>query len=193
MIGKVPKAGSGFRGLINYLLHGERKDQPAGMPAPSQDHDASRVAWVELRNMLLSDPDQAPKLMRATALKSRRVKSPVYHYVISWHPSEAPSDDFMRIVADTTCKDLGLDDYQMLYVAHRDTDHHHVHIVVNRVHPETGTAWNRRQDWVRDTPHFADRNREPTIKAIAQLDALTDEILESLASSHLLNDQKDAA
>lgn len=149
MIGKVPKAGRGFRGLINYLLYGDQGRELATMLARSNLASDKRVAWCEMRNMLLKDPDKAPNLMRATALKSKRVKSPVYHYVISWHPDEAPSDDFMRQVADATCADLGLTDFQMLYVAHRDTDHHHVHIVVNRVHPETGVAWNRRQDWVR--------------------------------------------
>lgn len=143
MIGKVPKAGRGFKGLVSYLLFGERPPEP-GDPQPSK-----RVAWCETRNMLVRRPDLAPRLMRATAKKSRRVVSPVYHYVISWHPDEAPSDDLMRQVADTTCADLGLAEHQLLYVAHRDTDHHHVHIVVNRVHPESGTAWNRRQDWVK--------------------------------------------
>ncbi|MGD9803436.1 MAG: relaxase/mobilization nuclease domain-containing protein [Hyphomicrobiaceae bacterium] len=149
MIGKVPKAGQGFRGLVNYLLNGDKDQQHAAREAGSSGLPASRVAWSAMRNMLITDPNLAPGLMRATAHKSKRVKSPVYHYVISWHPDEAPTDDFMQQVCDVTCDDLGLQDYQRLYIAHRDTDHHHVHIVVNRVHPETGTAWNRRQDWVR--------------------------------------------
>ncbi|MGD9730497.1 MAG: relaxase/mobilization nuclease domain-containing protein [Nitrospiraceae bacterium] len=138
MIGKVPKPGRGFRGLIDYLLDGP-KDRPA---------DAKRVAWTETHNLISDNPDHASALMRLTARKSRRVKSPVYHLVISWHPREAPSDDLMRQVANTTCEDLGLSEYQRLVIAHHDTEHRHVHIVVNRVHPETGRAWNRRKDWV---------------------------------------------
>jgi hypothetical protein len=88
-------------------------------------------------------------LMRLTARKSKRVKKPVYHYVISWRHDERPQDDLMRQVADTTCRDLGLDEYQRLYVAHRDTEHHHVHIVANRVHPETGVAWKNSHDYRR--------------------------------------------
>jgi Relaxase/Mobilisation nuclease domain len=87
--------------------------------------------------------------MRATAAKSRRCQSPVYHYVISWHRDENPTEAMMRQVADTTCEDLGLGDHQRLYIAHADTEHRHVHIVVNRVNPDTLTAWNPRQDWVR--------------------------------------------
>ena len=138
MIGKVPDQGKSFRGVVNYLLYG-KKDEPA----------PERVAWTETRNLLVGHPRKAATLMRLTARKSKRVKKPVYHYVISWRHDERPDDGLMRQVADTTCSDLGLDDYQRLYVAHRDTEHHHVHIVVNRVHPETGIAWKNSHDYRR--------------------------------------------
>lgn len=138
MIGKVPKPGRGFRGLINYLLHGPKQNPKA----------EKRVAWTELANLLIDDADLAPSIMYQTARKSRRVKSPVYHLVISWHKNEAPTEDLMRQVARTTCDDIGLADHQRVTIAHHDTDHRHVHIVVNRVNPHTGLAWNPRQDYV---------------------------------------------
>lgn len=137
MIGKVVKPGNGFRGVVNYLLRGKRK---------SKDNH-HRVQWTMMRNMLIDDIDLAPSLMRATAAKSKRVKNPVYHYIISWPKAFTPTADMMREVADTTCLDLGLEDYQRLYVGHDDTDHRHVHIVVNRVHPETGIAWRASKDY----------------------------------------------
>ena len=97
--------------------------------------------------------------MRATASRNRRCRAPVYHFVISWRYDENPTEAIMRQVADTTCTDLELDDHQRLYVAHTDTRHHHLHVVVNRVHPETGKAWNRRQDWVRIEQSLADQSR----------------------------------
>lgn len=139
MIGKVVKPGKGFGGLVRYLLEGDRD---------ASDRKA-RATWTETRNLLVDDPRYVPALMRATAAKSKRVRSPVYHYVVSWHHNEAPSDDYMRQVADVTCADLGLDEYQRLYVAHDDTEHRHVHIVVNRVHPETGKAWKTSHDYAR--------------------------------------------
>jgi hypothetical protein len=138
MIGKVPDQGKSFRGVVDYLLFGKK-----GEPRPE------RVAWTETRNLLVDQPRKAATLMRLTARKSKRVKKPVYHCVISWRHDERPDDNHMRQVADTTCQDLGLEEYQRLYVAHRDTDHHHVHIVVNRVHPETGTAWKNSHDYRR--------------------------------------------
>jgi len=138
LIGKVPRGGRGFRGLVNYLLHGDRRR--AG---------TARVAWTATRNLLVDDPDQAPLLMHITARKSVRVTKPVYHFVISWHPQERPTPELMRAIADATCVDLALDDYQRLYIAHHDTLHPHVHVVVNRVHPETGIAWQTSHDYRR--------------------------------------------
>jgi hypothetical protein len=52
----------------------------------------------------------------------------------------------MEAVADRVLGDLGLAEHQALLVAHQDRAHPHVHIMVNRVHPETGMAWERWQD-----------------------------------------------
>ncbi len=46
-------------------------------------------------------------------------------------------------------KDLGLQDHQAWMVAHRDTAHPHVHVMVNRVHPDTGKAWSAGHDYRR--------------------------------------------
>lgn len=150
MIGKVPKAGRGFKGVVSYLLKGEK----------GRKNDPSRVAWTDVRNLSADDPELAPGLMRATASRNRRCNAPVYHFVISWHHDEHPTDLIMQQVADNTCRDLDLDEHQRLYVAHADTRHKHLHIVVNRIHPETHKAWNRRQDWVRIERSLADQARD---------------------------------
>src|SRR5919204_648282 len=52
----------------------------------------------------------------------------------------------MRAVVDCVLSDLGLSEHQAVMVAHQDRPHAHVHVMVNRVHPETGVAWERWQD-----------------------------------------------
>jgi hypothetical protein len=48
---------------------------------------------------------------------------------------------------------MGWDEHEALFLAHIDTPHPHMHIILNRVHPETGMtlddAWSRRraQEW----------------------------------------------
>lgn len=142
MIGKIPKAGRGFKGLVSYLLNGALSTE---RPPLLED----RVLWTETHNLLTRDPKHAMRIMRATANKSRRCKSPVYHFVISWTPEENPSEDLKRRIVADTCADLELVEHQRVVIAHDDTRHAHVHVVVNRVHPDTGKAWNRQQDWVR--------------------------------------------
>jgi hypothetical protein len=138
MIGKVAASGSGFRGVVNYLLLG-KKDVP----------NPDRVAWTMAHNLLIDDPDRAPALMRATANQSLRCKKPVYHLAIAWHADENPDDDMMREVGAQTLKDLALDEHQALLIAHKDTAHKHLHIIINRVHPETGKAWSNSNDYKR--------------------------------------------
>lgn len=138
MIGKVAATGSGFKGAMSYLLSGG-KDNP----------DPNRVAWTATRNLLTDDPAFAPRLMRATATKSTRCKKPVYHLVISWRAEETPSRETMELVGDSTLADIDLAEHQIVYIAHRDTDHQHMHIIVNRVHPETGRAWHQGNDYKR--------------------------------------------
>lgn len=165
MIGKIPKAGRGFKGIVSYLMHGARQPERPDATQPGLPDDGerltnartpkrgnakpNRVLWAETHNLITRDPAKAVRVMRATANRSRRCKSPVYHFVISWTPEEAVSPKAMRAIVADTCRDMGLDDHQRIAIAHDDTRHKHVHVVVNRVHHDTGKAWNRAQDWVR--------------------------------------------
>ena len=101
---------------------------------------------------------------------------PVQHFSISLRPGEHLSREQWETVVDTTLRDLGLQGHQALIVAHRDKAHEHIHIMVNRVHPETHLAWDRWQDRPRlmaslrpqeialglqPTPHVKDPDRVP--------------------------------
>lgn len=138
MIGKIPKTGKGFRGTFNYLMRGKRDAE-----------NPERLGWMETRNLFVDDHEKIPAMMHATAAQSKKCQKPVYHFLISWREDEAPADPTMRMVADRALSDLGLQDHQAVLAAHRDTAHRHLHIMVNRVHPETGKAWHTGKDWER--------------------------------------------
>jgi hypothetical protein len=74
--------------------------------------------------------------------------------------------DRMELVADRLLDRLGLQDHQAMFVAHRDREHAHVHIVVNRVHPETGVAWERWQDHPRIERTLRETERELGLREI---------------------------
>ena len=52
----------------------------------------------------------------------------------------------MSRAVDGSLKALGMEDRQAVVVAHNDTDHRHLHVVVNRVSAEDGRAANRSND-----------------------------------------------
>jgi hypothetical protein len=132
----VSSNGKSFRALAAYLA--------AGRSGKERD----RVAWTAGRNLPTDDPEIAAKVMRATAAQSRRVEVPVYHLTISFDPQDKDqvTRAMMERVADAVLARLGLAEHEAVYVAHQDRSHPHVHVMVNRVHPETGRAWERWQD-----------------------------------------------
>lgn len=147
MIPRVAKMGTSFKGAGLYYLH----DKGA--------QTTERVAWAETANLATNDPDRALRQMAQTAMASeklkqaagvriggRQSKTPVYCYSLAWHPDETPSRDEMMTAARDTLKVLGLDQHQAVFVAHNDTDHKHVHIIVNRIDPMNGKTASNSND-----------------------------------------------
>jgi hypothetical protein len=138
MIGKAYKLGTGFKALAAYLEYGRRDGT-----------ERDRVDWVETRNLPTEHPQAAARIMVATARDSDSVQPPVYHFSVSFDPDDPLNRDTMRQVADRTLRNLGLQDHQVLIVAHRDRAHAHLHFMVNRVHPEKRTVWSNWNDYAR--------------------------------------------
>jgi hypothetical protein len=126
----VSSSGESFIKLADYLIH-ERAD------------GIERVAWSTTRNLPTEDIPLAAEFMRATAAANPRVEEPVFHLAISFHPDDKVDRAMMEGVADRVLKELKLTEHQTVIVAHGDTAHPHMHLMVNRIHPETGRAWDR--------------------------------------------------
>lgn len=139
----VPKLirGSSFKGAAAYLLHDIGTEGGA------------RVAWTDVRNLASSKPETAWRVMAATAMDAERLKEKagikatgrkralsVLHLVLSWHPEEAEHLDReqMLAAAEGALKAVGALDRQALIIAHNDSAHPHVHVLVNRVSPVDG-------------------------------------------------------
>ena len=133
----VSSKGQSFRSLARYLLVGR------------DGEDAERVAWTSARNLPTDDPMLAARFMAATAALSDRVQKPVYHLVLSFDPTDQIDRPRMEQIVDRVLHRLGLSDHEAVLVAHRDRAHAHVHVMVNRVHPERGTAWDLSHDYRR--------------------------------------------
>ena len=127
-------SGRRFAPLARYLISGR------------SGTETDRIAWTAGRNLGTDDPELAAPLMQATARQSALVQVPVYHLTISFDREDQVTPAQMQAVADRVLRDLGLSQHQALMVAHKNRQHAHVHVMVNRVHPETGVAWERWQD-----------------------------------------------
>ena len=123
---------------------------------------AKRVLWTETRNLATNDVMRGSRIMEATArdapvLKKlagvkatgRKLQKPVVHCSLSWDQGERPDRQEMSRAVEGSLQALGLQDHQALVVAHGDTAHPHVHVIVNRVHPETGKAANMGRDRIK--------------------------------------------
>jgi len=139
----VPKLmrGISFKGAAAYLLHDVHADS------------AERVGWTEVRNLASSNPHTAWRVMAATAMDADRLKAQagvkatgrksaesVLHLVLSWHPEEAPNLDRQQMLAaaESALQAIGAADRQALIIAHTDSAHPHVHVLINRISPIDG-------------------------------------------------------
>jgi hypothetical protein len=128
--------------------------------------ETERVAWTAGRNLGTDDPEVAAALMQATAEQNLRAHSPVYHLTISFDRNDPVTPEQMQAVADRVLRDLGLSEHQALLVAHQDRSHPHVHVMVNRVHPETGVAWDRWKDRPRIEQTLRELERELGLREV---------------------------
>jgi len=142
------KGGRSFKGALAYFTHDL-----------GQLETAERVRFVQCENMLTQDPEAAARVMAWTAENWRDIriagggrvtKSPttgaVYTLSLSWAEHENPTDAQMISFARRTMKALGVEHHEAVIVGHRDTDHPHVHVVINRVDPVTGHWWDTGND-----------------------------------------------
>jgi hypothetical protein len=124
-----------FTWLVGYLL------------GPERETGLERVEWTTTRNLPTSDPELGARVMREMAGQNPSTKKPVYHIMLTAAPEDPIDRAMMERMADRVLDRLGLTEHQAVLVAHLDRPHHHLHIMVNRVHPETGRAWSTWQDW----------------------------------------------
>jgi hypothetical protein len=145
----VPRtsSGRGFKGAAAYYLHDKGADT------------AERVAYTATLNLANDSPrravaemiytaEHAQELKEAAGIKAtgRKLEKPVYTFSLSWHPTEKPDFAQMREAGISALKALKMDHHQVLMVVHNDTEHPHIHLIVNRIDPNNGKAHGLNKD-----------------------------------------------
>jgi hypothetical protein len=154
------QSGTSFEGAGLYYLHDKR------LEGELERLTDERVAWTDTLNTLEAMPEAALREMQHTARNQqllrhlsgnrtdgRPTELTVLTVSLAWHPEQKPTPDHMRETAASFLKHMRWDEHQVLMVAHDDTKHPHVHLIINRIHPETGMTiddkWykTRSQKW----------------------------------------------
>lgn len=100
----------------------------------------SRIGMVLTRNCDNDDPVLAATDMKITQMMNTRATGDkTYHFSVSFPPNEAPSPELLQKIEAEYVAALGLSAHQRIIVVHHDTDNVHMHIVINKIHPEKFT------------------------------------------------------
>jgi hypothetical protein len=131
------KHSSSFKRLREYL---------------TQERDADTGELLLRGDVVMSENllsfDTAAGEMQGVASLNDRCKDALCHYELAWPPGARPTRPQWTDAALHTLKALGYRDHQYMIVAHDDKKHFHIHIMLNKVHPETLRAHTPYRNWL---------------------------------------------
>lgn len=109
--------------LVSYLLDGKGKKD--------------RVSGIAVTNCRSEDAKWAVREMQVIQERNQRAKGDkTYHLVVSLCRGEEASPEVLAEIEEEFARALGFKDHQRISVVHRDTDNLHLHLAINKVHPE---------------------------------------------------------
>lgn len=113
---------SDFAGLVAYL-------------ADPQDK-LERVGYVKATHCQSEDPrDAVLEIQAKQAQNQRALSDKTYHLILSFRAGENPPPEVLEAIEARICAGLGYGEHQRVSAVHHDTDHLHIHIAINKIHP----------------------------------------------------------
>lgn len=122
---KVKGKAASIRDLADYIRE------------PEKQNPDEKVMYANGRGFISDSHAAQREEMVALAAEAVRSKNPVNHYILSWREGEQPNPEQVEEAVSILLDEFGLKEHQAIYALHKDTDNLHLHIAVNRVHPET--------------------------------------------------------
>ena len=106
--------------------------------------------WIEGCNAG-ETPDKlnlAIKEVIATQAQNTRTKlEKTYHLLISFQDGEKPTDQQLIDIEKAYAKALGFEDHQRICATHQNTNHYHIHVAYNKIHPQKLTMLEPHRDY----------------------------------------------
>jgi hypothetical protein len=120
---KQGKDAAGIIHLVRYITSTQGKNH--------------RVGEVFITNCVCDTPMLAAQEMLARQLNNTRSKDEkTYHLLVSFKFGEQPTSEILRKIEAALCAKLGFGQHQRVAAVHRDTDHVHMHVAINKIHPK---------------------------------------------------------
>jgi hypothetical protein len=113
---------SSFAGLVTYITHAQGKQE--------------RVGLISVTNC--QQPDAFDAVMEVEAIQAqntRTLSDKNYHMLISFRAGEKPDEKILKIIESRVCASLGYGEHQRVSAIHHDTDNLHIHVAINKIHP----------------------------------------------------------
>jgi hypothetical protein len=124
MIGKI-STGKSFAGCIAYCLHDKLDEH--------QEVAMKNRAELVMSNKCFGSERELVQQFNDVKKLNPNLSKPVMHISLSLSPGEVLSRDKLMEMSEHCAKDLGFDKNQYIAIAHRDTQHQHLHIIANRI------------------------------------------------------------
>ncbi|MDH6160324.1 TraI/MobA(P) family conjugative relaxase [Janthinobacterium sp. CG_23.4] len=103
---------------------------------PKSTGSDEKVLYAGARGFITDTHRGRQAEMIALAMEAVRSAAPVTHWVLSWREGEIPTSAQVEEAVSIFLNEQGLSEHQAIYALHQDTDNIHLHIAVNRVHPD---------------------------------------------------------
>lgn len=117
---------SDFAGLVNYITDEQNKTERLGHVAVTNCQASTMQAVVS-------------EVLATQRINTRAAGDKTYHLMVAFPPGETPDADVLMNIENRICSALGYGEHQRVSAVHHDTDHLHLHIAINKIHPERHT------------------------------------------------------
>lgn len=116
MIAKIVQ-GQGFRGVVSYVL------------------DKEKASLLYAEGIRIKDKDSIVKSLIAQQRLNPKIAKPVAHISLDFSVQDKHrlTDHFMVDIAQEYMEKMGYRNTQYIIARHHDTDHPHIHVVINRI------------------------------------------------------------
>lgn len=117
---------SDFSGLVKYITDEQSKTERLGLVNVTNCQSQTMSAVIS-------------EVLATQHLNTRAEGDKTYHLIVGFPPGETPSEEVLKDIEKRICEGLGFGEHQRVSAVHHDTDHMHMHIAINKIHPTKKT------------------------------------------------------